>query len=174
MCGKVARVLYLLEKRVRDTLFFLSLTMLLRLNGLLNMRLGSVVALAIFWLTFRGLLLRGRMDTLRLLTIVTISIVLVRGVMGLPFSHMLLVYITVLTVLQIYIYAKESSEVEVAPALMVFVAMLFILNTFVHIPIPDKISWAIVMFLTSCSMIDDWNVKHRPLEAHDEEHCFDE
>jgi hypothetical protein len=61
--------------------------------------------------------------------------------------------------------------VDIAPTFVLFAVIMLSSRTFLHIMIPERISWGVILLATAASMIDDWNVQHRPFSEEEPEHC---
>lgn len=164
----------LLETYMRDALFFLSLTMLASLYGMLGMPLGLLIALPLLAMSFWFVMIRGGKTIFHLLAFLLITMVIVKGALHSPLGRHMQVAVTLSTVVLIFAFAGVSKEIDIAPTFAIFVAVMLFLRTFVGVPIPDKLSWGIITFLMIASRIDDWNLKHRPLEERHEQRYLSE
>lgn len=164
--------MFILETMMRNALFFLSLTVLALLYGVLGMHYGIIIAIPLFLISFWGILLRKKITIFHLIAMTEIGVLLTKGVHGTPLSRAFQIGLCILTILLILAYSGESKEVDIAPTFAIFVALMFFLQTFLHLPIPEKFLWSSLVFLTSASMVDDWNARRRlpELEEHAPQH----
>lgn len=170
----MAPVQFFLEHRMREALFFLSLTMLVTLYGVLGYRWGVLVALTLLVSSFWILIIQSRRTFFNFGTMLLVCLILYKGVSGAALSRHMLVSVTIATITLVLAYSGTSSDVDIAPTFAVFVAIMLFLHTFLHLAIPLKFCFGAIIFLTIASVVDDWNARRRLPELEDEVPCRSE